>query len=102
MKKDVKHPFDIPGIEHITNFEFYFDFHEPGDNTTGFSYREKYTDYDLFRIVVITSKPFTILKEMKISELITLDGIEYFSFDNCTKNESFYFRPLIDDSQKKF
>jgi len=103
MKKDVKHPFDIPQIEELTDQTFVFDFYEPGDHTFGYSLPTPTNEeIDLYRIVISIQKIPTLLKEEKLSDLITLDNIEYLSFDNCLKNESFHYRPLIPDSEKTF
>jgi hypothetical protein len=102
MRKDVKHPFDIQGIEHITDLFFKFDFHEPGDQTTGFSYRAESGDYDLYRVVITTPTPFTILRKMKLVDLITIENIAYLSFDNCIKDESYHYRPFVDESNKEY
>ncbi len=102
MRKDVKTPFDIPGIEKIHNLTFEFDFHEPGDRTTGFSFGTMYDNSDIYRIVISTSESFTILKKMKLSDLLTLDGIEYLSFDYCQGDNDYHYRPLVDDLEKDF
>jgi len=102
MKKDVKHPFDIPDIEKITDLFFKFDFFEPGDKTIGFSYREPNGEFDLYRIVITTEINFGILRKMKLVDLITIENIAYLSFDNCINDTSFHFRPFVDESKKHY
>lgn len=102
MLKDVKHPFDIPNIETLTKEIFTFDFYEPMDRTFGYSLTTTDTNFDLYRIVISIENIPTLLKEDELSNFITLDNIEYLSFADCIKNESYHYRPLVDEADKNY
>ena len=110
---DVKNIFDIPNFARYANKKFDFQAYDQGDNTLMYEYLDK--DLNLTVTVdFIVEKFMAIFRIEKLTELATMDNIEFFQMnfrEGISEDEnsyidgnvdSFFFRPHFPENEKTY
>jgi hypothetical protein len=123
--RDVKEIYQIPEIENFLNIEFSFGSYDLDSNIRTYSLHD-FQSYDLDSLnsrtfsldneksysieISIISDESTIFNKEQLSDLITQENIQYFSFstyliidtDEYEKLTEFCYRPFVKESEKKY
>jgi hypothetical protein len=105
--RDVKEIYQIPEIENFLNIEFSFGSYDLDSNIRTYSLDNE-NSYSIE--ISIISDESTIFDKEQLSDLITQENIQYFSFstyliidtDEYEKLTEFCYRPFVKESEKKY